>query len=89
MIILGIDPGLAIVGYGIIEYKGNKYKPIDYGCITTDADLDLPERLKIIYEELSTLIDKYNPDDVAMEELFLIKMLKRRLKWDRQEEWKF
>ncbi|NMB07429.1 MAG: crossover junction endodeoxyribonuclease RuvC [Tissierellia bacterium] len=80
MIILGIDPGLAIVGYGIIEYKGNKYKPIDYGCITTEAELNLPERLKIIYEELSILIDKYNPDDVAMEELFFNKNVKTAIK---------
>ncbi|NMB08530.1 MAG: crossover junction endodeoxyribonuclease RuvC [Tissierellia bacterium] len=80
MIILGIDPGLAIVGYGVIEYKGNKYKVIDYGCITTDADTNHPERLQIIYEELSLLIDKYNPDDVAMEELFFNKNVKTAIK---------
>ena len=80
MIILGIDPGLAIVGYGVIEYRGNKYKLLDYGCINTDSDIIIPERLKIIYEELSILIDKYNPDDVAMEELFFNKNVKTAIK---------
>jgi len=80
MIILGIDPGLAIVGYGLIEYKGSKYEPIDYGCIYTEADLDLPERLQIIYRELSNLIDRYNPDNVAMEELFFNKNVKTAIK---------
>ena len=80
MIILGIDPGLAIVGYGVIEYKGNKYNPIDYGCIYTDSNINLPERLKIIYEELSNLIDQYNPEDIAMEELFFNKNVKTAIK---------
>ncbi|NMB26862.1 MAG: crossover junction endodeoxyribonuclease RuvC, partial [Tissierellia bacterium] len=61
MVILGIDPGLAIVGYGVIECKGNKYKALDYGCIITDSKSLFPERLKIIYDELSSIIDKYNP----------------------------
>ncbi len=81
MIILGIDPGLAIVGYGVIEYKGgNKYNAIDYGCIYTDSNINLPERLKIIYEELYDLIDKYNPEDIAMEELFFNKNVKTAIK---------
>ena len=41
MIILGIDPGYAIVGYGVIEYKNNKFKVIEYGAITTDADMEM------------------------------------------------
>jgi crossover junction endodeoxyribonuclease RuvC len=80
MIILGIDPGLAIVGYGVIEYSGNKYTAIDYGCIITESNINLPERLKIIYEELSDLIDKYNPEDIAMEELFFNKNVKTAIK---------
>ncbi|QQY78766.1 Holliday junction endonuclease RuvC [Keratinibaculum paraultunense] len=76
MVILGVDPGLAIVGYGVIQVKGNRYKTIDYGCITTEADVLLPERLKIIYDELSSIIDKYNPRDLAMEELFFNKNVK-------------
>ena len=70
MIILGIDPGYAIVGFGVIEYKGNSFKVIDYGKITTDAKKSLPERLVIIYNSLVMLINKYNPDAISVEELF-------------------
>jgi crossover junction endodeoxyribonuclease RuvC len=80
MIILGIDPGLAIVGYGVVEYIGNKYKAIDYGCITTGSEILFPERLKIIYDEMLFLIDKYKPEDVAMEELFFNKNVKTAIK---------
>lgn len=80
MIILGIDPGLAIVGYGVIEYVGNKYKVLDYGAITTDSNLDFPERLKRIYDGMSALIEKYKPEDLAMEELFFNKNVKTALK---------
>lgn len=80
MIILGIDPGLAMVGYGLIEYKGNRYRTLDYGCIRTEANLNHPERLKIIYQDLSDLIDKYNPSDIAIEELFFNKNVKTAIK---------
>lgn len=80
MVILGIDPGLAIVGYGVIEVLGNKYGVLDYGIITTDKDLYIPERLKLIYDELSLIINKYNPEDVAMEELFFNKNVKTAIK---------
>ncbi len=80
MIILGIDPGLAIVGYGVIEYLGNKYRVIDYGAITTESDMDFPDRLKIIYDELSHIIDRYKPEDLAMEELFFNKNVKTAIK---------
>lgn len=76
MVILGIDPGIAIVGYGIIEYSGNKFKDIDYGAITTSPDLCFPERLKIVYDELTELLEKYEPDAVAIEELFFNKNVK-------------
>ena len=76
MIILGIDPGLATVGYGVIEYKGNRYKTIDYGTIRTDSKTIFPERLKKIYDELSNIIDRYNPVDLAVEELFFNKNVK-------------
>ncbi len=76
MIILGIDPGIAIVGYGIIECKGNKYKAIDYGVITTEPKCSFPERLKIIYNELTDIIIKYDPDAFAIEELFFNKNVK-------------
>lgn len=70
MIILGIDPGYAIVGYGILEYKGNKFKILDYGAITTDAAMDMFQRFKVIYDDLNQIIEKYNPEFMAIEELF-------------------
>lgn len=76
MKILGIDPGLAIVGYGIIEIIGNKIVVLDYGAILTSSKMPFPERLKKIYTELNELILKYQPDDVAFEELFFNKNVK-------------
>lgn len=71
MIILGIDPGLATVGYGVIEkFNNNTTKVIDYGIVSTSKNDTLPTRLKQIYASITALIEKYNPDDVAMEELF-------------------
>lgn len=70
MIILGIDPGFAIVGVGIIEYKGNKFRTIDYFALTTKAHTPIEERLKIIYDGITEAINKYNPDFIAVEELF-------------------
>ena len=70
MIILGIDPGFAIVGVGIIEYKGNKFRTIDYFALTTKAHTPIEERLKIIYEGIADAINKYKPDFIAIEELF-------------------
>ncbi len=70
MIILGIDPGLAIMGYGIIHYEGNRFRPIDYGAITTPSTMPTPIRLKKIYEDLNKIMIKHNPDAVAIEELF-------------------
>lgn len=73
MIIFGIDPGFAITGYGVVEKLGNKYKVLDYGVITTKAGLDLSVRLNIMYEEIVRKFNQYNPDYVAMEELFFCK----------------
>ncbi len=70
MIILGIDPGYAIVGYGLIEYTASRFRVIDYGAITTPAGLAPERRLEMIYDALSALIEKYKPDDMAVEELF-------------------
>ena len=80
MIILGIDPGIAIVGYGVIECKGNRFKALDYGAITTEASIPFTERINIIYDEMATLIDKYNPTDLAIEELFFNKNVKTAIK---------
>ena len=64
MIIIGIDPGYAIVGIGVVEYVGNKFRTLEYNAITTPAGMPTVERLKKMY------IDKYKPDAVAIEELF-------------------
>ncbi len=71
MIILGIDPGYAIVGYGVIEKdsRGN-CRVIDYGAINTPKDEDFPVRLAMINDGMKCLINKFKPDAVAVEELF-------------------
>ncbi|EGS30305.1 crossover junction endodeoxyribonuclease domain protein [Peptoniphilus sp. oral taxon 375 str. F0436] len=74
MIIMGLDPGLAIVGYGFIEKIGNSYKVIDYDAITTPAGMPSSQRLEHIYKEMLRLIELYQPDELAIEELFSIKM---------------
>jgi len=80
LIILGIDPGLAIVGYGVIELRSDgSIKPVDYGCIFTEAGLHLPQRLKNIYDGVQQLFDVFHPDAVAMEELFFNKNVKTAL----------
>lgn len=73
MIILGIDPGTAITGYGVVESRGNKYKVIAYGCFRTGANLPLDIRLKSLYQGINEVIKKYQPGQVAVEELFFNK----------------
>ena len=70
MIILGIDPGLATVGYGVIEKSPRGIKAIGYGVITTPPSEDTPVRLAQIAEGISRLISEYRPDAVVVEELF-------------------
>ncbi len=70
MKILGIDPGFAIVGYGIIEYSGYKFTPLEYGAVTTEAGEDIFVRFKKIYDSLTEIISKSKPDAMAIEELF-------------------
>ncbi len=76
MIILGIDPGIAIVGYGIIEYKSNKFRVIDYGAITTPSTMDTTKRLERIYKGIDILVKNYDIDEVGVEELFFNKNVK-------------
>ena len=73
MIILGIDPGLATLGYGVIEVINDKRRLIQYGTLNTPAGQPMPQRLKAIYEGMNQLMDIYQPDDVAFEELFFSK----------------
>ncbi|MBQ3054146.1 MAG: crossover junction endodeoxyribonuclease RuvC [Clostridia bacterium] len=70
MIILGIDPGIAIMGYGVIEYIGNRYRTITYNSILTPAHTPDAERLKSIYSQLRNIIYEYKPDVCAIEKLY-------------------
>ncbi len=70
MIILGIDPGLAIIGWGVIEYRNTKFRTVAYGSIRTPAGMRTEERLKEIFDGMNELIRKYAPEAVAVEELF-------------------
>ena len=70
MIILGIDPGLAIVGYGVLEYSNARFKTLAYGAITTPAHTPVENRLETIYSEMIELIEMYRPEEMAIEELF-------------------
>jgi crossover junction endodeoxyribonuclease RuvC len=74
MLVLGIDPGIAITGYGLIQTTPqNNYQCVDYGVVTTPAKLDDAERLKTLFDELTGLIHKYQPDSSAVEKLFFQK----------------
>lgn len=73
MVILGIDPGLAIVGWGVIEYENARFRVLGYGSIETPAGVDTPTRLQMIYSDLREIIEKYRPDEMAVEELFFDK----------------
>ena len=71
MRILGIDPGLAIVGWGVVErINGMTFAPVAYGSINTPAKTEVPYRLSLIYKNLCKIIEKYRPDQMAVEELF-------------------
>ena len=70
MIILGIDPGYAIVGYGVLEYRSGKFRVLDYGAITTEAGVPFNRRLEIIYDGLCQLIEKYKPEAMSVEKVF-------------------
>lgn len=70
MVILGIDPGYAIVGWGLVEYNNNSFRPLRYGAVTTDADMDFNLRLKVIYDDVSEIIKTFKPDALAIERLY-------------------
>lgn len=76
MVILGIDPGTATTGYGIIKSKGSAIEMMDCGCIKTEVKTSLCERLNIIYDYTLGLIKKYKPQKMAVEELFFFKNAK-------------
>ncbi len=70
MKILGIDPGIALTGFGIIEKEGVKVKAGSYGHISTESGTPVPDRLKILYDDMVNIVREYEPDIVAVEELF-------------------
>lgn len=70
MVILGIDPGYAIVGFGVISYEANKFSVIDYGAVITEAGTPFEQRLEIIYNDLNCVMQKYSPAAMAIEKLF-------------------
>ncbi|MCB2210020.1 crossover junction endodeoxyribonuclease RuvC [bacterium] len=77
MLVLGIDPGIAITGYGLIQTDDrNEYACVDYGVITTPAGMPDAERLQILFDQLSDLIHLHRPESSAVEKLFFQKNVK-------------
>lgn len=70
MIIMGVDPGYAITGFGIIEQLGNRFRVLEYGVVSTPAGMSFPERLLAIDARMTELLEKWNPEIMAVEELF-------------------
>lgn len=70
MLVLGIDPGLAATGYGLVEGDSQTLRPIAYGVVRTPAHLSITERLVMLYDELRRIIDEFAPHQAAVEELF-------------------
>ncbi|MBQ7381185.1 MAG: crossover junction endodeoxyribonuclease RuvC [Clostridia bacterium] len=70
MRILGIDPGLAIVGFGVLEYQGSRFRTLGYGSVQTPAGMPTEQRLVEIYRGIGELIDTYKPDCMSIEEIF-------------------
>lgn len=69
MVVLGIDPGLATLGWGVIEAGQGRQRLIEYGCILTTPRQRFPDRLKQISEDMKTLLQRFQPDEIAFEEL--------------------
>jgi crossover junction endodeoxyribonuclease RuvC len=80
MVILGVDPGTTITGYGIIDFRKNNFKRIANGCIKLPPKKQLPEKLEIIYNELAKLIKTYKPDEFAIETAFYGKNVQSAMK---------
>ena len=72
MRVLGIDPGYATIGYGVIDTNGNRHKAVDYGVITTPKNENIAVRLAMIYDSMTEIINKFTPDEIAVEELFFV-----------------
>lgn len=70
MKIIGIDPGYAIVGWGVVDYNNSKFSVVDYGSITTGSKLEFSQRLLNIYNSLNEILNCYRPVEMAVEKLF-------------------
>ena len=70
MIVLGIDPGYAIVGYGVVEMKNNRYRTLEHGAVTTKAGTDFNRRLEIIYDGIAQVLAQYHPYAISVEKLY-------------------
>lgn len=70
MVVLGIDPGLATLGWGVLKSDRGRFETVDYGVVLTPKEESLPVRLTMLEEGVNELIDKYHPDEIALEELF-------------------
>ena len=70
MRILGIDPGYAILGWGVVDVEGNRFKAVAYDSILTDKDTPMPQRLSMLFDGLQEIISKYHPDEASIEELY-------------------
>ena len=70
MVILGIDPGYAIVGFGAVRYERGRFAPLGYGAVTTRAHTEFTSRLEEIYDGMTELIAKYRPDCISVEKLY-------------------
>src|SRR5512143_3087931 len=79
MIVLGIDPGTAITGYGLVREENGQAVALAYGAITTPSDLPLPDRLKLLQRGLAAVIDQHRPDQAAVEQLFFNKNVRTAL----------
>lgn len=73
MVIVGIDPGLAIVGWGVVEYAGSRFRALGYGSIETPAGMETPQRLLRIRRGMNAILERYHPEQMAVEELFFTK----------------
>lgn len=70
MRILGIDPGIAIVGWGVVDCDGTRFRTVAYGAIRTTPDEPTEKRIERVYDEMCKIMEKYAPDEVSIEELF-------------------
>lgn len=70
MLILGIDPGYAIIGWGIVRYERGRFSPVDFGAVLTEANTPFPQRLEQIYRGMTAIVERYHPEVASVEKLY-------------------